>query len=163
MLVDDAQVEGGIGIALSRQRRLLTGRDANPPLALFFQQPRDRGLKRRQIAFDDIADQGKIDAEILMREDVAGAGDSDPGNLWTLGCKGFRTEVADDLTDDSRLRITASWVLWSDKKTSPPSAVYSRIVARHSARCCRNTRRSFTADSLPRGCVRARGCSATPR
>ena len=40
-------------------------------LALLFQQLRDNGFKRRQIAFDDVPDQGKIDAEILVREAVA--------------------------------------------------------------------------------------------
>lgn len=72
-------------------------------LALFFQQLRDSGFKRRQIAFDNVPDQGKIDAEILVREDVAGTGDSDPGNLGASGGEGFRAEVADDLADDFQI------------------------------------------------------------
>ena len=60
----------------------------------------DRLFQRSQLALDDVPDQRKIDAEILMRQDIASTSDSGPRNLRSLLGKAIGAEITDDLPDD---------------------------------------------------------------
>lgn len=81
------------------------------------------GLKCVEVALDDIPDEGKVDSEILMRQDIAGTGDSGPGNLRSLARQGFGIKVSDNLPDDFEVADYSVLSLAVARNCSRPSAV----------------------------------------
>lgn len=59
----------------------------------------DGGLKGGQVLFDDIPDQGEVDAEILVSQDVSGASYLRPGDGRLLITQTVCSQVFDGLSD----------------------------------------------------------------
>ena len=103
----------------------------------------DTRTELRELLVDDLPDELQVNAEIVMDELIAHAGDLPPRQVWVRLREASR-KLLHRFADDLEVASTASCVLRSAKNSARPPLVYDPIAAIASRIWSKYARSSFT-------------------